>query len=96
MKGARVVPIAITIIIIITIIISIVIITIMVWLPAAESQMSDEKELESSDERRRMFPLIKRHVAFIYSSFVMMIMRMMMRMMLRRRRRMVRLSNRNA
>ena len=83
MKGARVVPTAITIILII----------IMVWLPAAESQMSDEKELESSDERRRMFPLIKRHVAFIYSSFMMM---MMMMMTMRMRMMMMRLSNRNA
>ena len=94
MKGARVVPITIIIIIII------VIITIMVWLPAAESQMSDEKELESSDERRRMFPLIKRHVAFIYSSFMMMMvmrMRVMrMRMMMMMVIRMMRLSNRNA
>ena len=84
MKGARVVPIAITTIIIIIIVI------IMVWLPAAESQMSDEKELESFDERRRMFPLIKRHVAFIYSSFMMRMMMMMMIMM------MMRLSKRNA
>ena len=83
MKGARVVPTAITTIFII----------IMVWLPAAESQMSDEKELESSDERRRMFPLIKRHVAFIYSSFMMM---MMMMMTMRMRMMMMRLSNRNA
>ena len=64
----------------------------MVWLPAAESQMSDEKELELSDERRRMFPLIKRHVAFIYSSFMMRMMMMRMRM----RMRMMRLGNRNA
>ena len=82
MKGARVVPTAITTIVII----------IMVWLPAAESQMSDEKELESFDERRRMFPLIKRHVAFIYSSFMMRMMMMRMRM----RMRMMRLGNRNA
>ena len=82
MKGARVVLTAITTIVII----------IMVWLPAAESQMSDEKELESFDERRRMFPLIKRHVAFIYSSFMMMMMMMTMRMMMM----MMRLSNRNA
>ena len=54
--------------------------------------MSDEKELESFDERRRMFPLIKRHVAFIYSSFMMMMMMMRMRM----RMRMMRLGNRNA
>ena len=66
MKGAKGVPTVITTIVII----------IMVWLPAAESQMSDEKELELSDERRRMFPLIKRHVAFIYSSFMMMMMMM--------------------
>ena len=85
MKGARVVLTAITTIVII----------IMVWLPAAESQMSDEKELESFDERRRMFPLIKRHVAFIYSSFMMRMMMIMM-MMLRRRMRMMRLSKRNA
>ena len=65
----------------------------MAWLPAAESQMSDEKELESDDERRRMFPLIKRHVAFIYSSFMMM---MMMMMTMRMRMMMMRLSNRNA